>query len=581
MELVRQGFAFSPVMKNSHRMKANFLEGQHLVLDFDNGDVTSDLATLTADDFIRQYAAFLYSTPSSTPEAPRSRAVFILSEALSEMEPFDKLARAMVERFPTSDQTVGEASRFLYGTSPQNGIIIPLGNVLPLSVAQSLITISEPQRAPTNRQAAPLPIHTVSEFPLTVLEIIQQCAPRPIRQNSNPRSRWSLRCPLCVEYVETETDSFTVADDNNLWHCFACELSGNAYVLAQLLGLQMPKPTAIDPKLSERLSFDEMVHLVGQHHRPPAPIDPSFSLTGAVSSLLDLAATPPSDTNVRDTVYKKLTYTVSRTFQAKKGKILGRRPALWDFCVEKFPLPRSGKPLAYCAVAWNPIKGHAAIVGLLSNTWLNPYNAQYKRQVTLFNLLPKLKGPDIYYSEIPIDDWTQKRRESLARKIRRHEGQWIGFDNAYKRGVIRMISSVPLEGWTPVGDIDNLLVDLLTNITPPIKNDEESADDSRFRPIWGSGEWSHGLYQSPDDDKKKVEILARSTARPDWQLTEANLVADGIPTMWGPPWWRGQQGSTLLAGFPTPEAVVEYFSKDEGFHITKRGMAYISVSDLS
>ena len=75
---IRAGYSFSPVMLGNHRSQANFLSAQHLVLDFDNGDETCSLDALEADPFIRAHAALLYATPSSTPEAPRSRVVFLL-----------------------------------------------------------------------------------------------------------------------------------------------------------------------------------------------------------------------------------------------------------------------------------------------------------------------------------------------------------------------------------------------------------------------------------------------------------------------------------------------------------------------
>lgn len=233
MELISEGFAFCPPMKDSHRIKTNFIEAWHLVLDFDNGDETSSLDTLEADPFIAQYASFLYSTPSSTPEAPKSRVVFILDQPITDLATADAIMKALVRKFPHSDQAVGEASRFLYGSHPTTGTQVFLGNVIPMAVAASLMVVAQPQHAAPSK---PMNGNWPADKQYRVTEIIKEYAPREMHVNSNPQSKWSLRCPLCTTYVEDETDSFTIADDDNLWKCFACDRSGNAITLLKDFG---------------------------------------------------------------------------------------------------------------------------------------------------------------------------------------------------------------------------------------------------------------------------------------------------------------------------------------------------------
>ena len=48
---VRAGYSFCPVMDRNHRSQSNFISGQLLVLDFDNGDETCSLDTLQAHPF--------------------------------------------------------------------------------------------------------------------------------------------------------------------------------------------------------------------------------------------------------------------------------------------------------------------------------------------------------------------------------------------------------------------------------------------------------------------------------------------------------------------------------------------------
>lgn len=80
---IQQGHAFCPAMTGQRRSQENFQSAQHLVLDFDTGDQRSRFSTLLEHPFIREHAAFLYSTLSDTPEDSRSRAVFILDQPVT------------------------------------------------------------------------------------------------------------------------------------------------------------------------------------------------------------------------------------------------------------------------------------------------------------------------------------------------------------------------------------------------------------------------------------------------------------------------------------------------------------------
>ena len=166
----------------------------------------------------------------------------MLSEPIYDVSEADELMGAIVAKFPTSDQSVGEASRFLYG-SPEGGILIPIGNILDLEEAKKLVP-PDPKRRPAapprNQPKAPYRAPSAG-MQYTVLGVIQEYAPREHRTNANPRSRYTMRCPVCTIYVEEETDAFSVSEDNDLWRCFACDERGNARKLLRLLG-GIPEP---------------------------------------------------------------------------------------------------------------------------------------------------------------------------------------------------------------------------------------------------------------------------------------------------------------------------------------------------
>ena len=75
---VWRGHPFTPVWQSARR-EENFVSAGHMAFDFDAGDETSSLDyLLRVGTFAWMFAAFGYSTPSSTADAPRSRLVFVL-----------------------------------------------------------------------------------------------------------------------------------------------------------------------------------------------------------------------------------------------------------------------------------------------------------------------------------------------------------------------------------------------------------------------------------------------------------------------------------------------------------------------
>ena len=83
---------------------------------------------------------------------------------------------------------------------------------------------------------------------LHVLPLIDQYAPRRYRTTGNPRSRYTMKCPLCEHESSTGVDAyFTVTDDQQLFHCFVCGEKGNAQQL--LLRLNGQAGNASPPRI--------------------------------------------------------------------------------------------------------------------------------------------------------------------------------------------------------------------------------------------------------------------------------------------------------------------------------------------
>jgi hypothetical protein len=156
INLIRQGFAFSPVMRGAHRNQANFISAQHIGLDSDTGDDRSSLAVLAKDSFIAGHAAFLYSTHSSTPEHSKARIVFILDRPITDRAQYRLAQQALAWKYDFTDQSVAEEARFFYGSVGCE--VRRLGHVLTLATLAEEVTqpflaslrtqADEDQRAP-------------------------------------------------------------------------------------------------------------------------------------------------------------------------------------------------------------------------------------------------------------------------------------------------------------------------------------------------------------------------------------------------------------------------------------------------
>ena len=131
------GHPFTTWHANNWRTTANYLCGQHIGLDFDNGDATSTLPALMTNPFIHRHAAILYTTPSHTPEAPRARVVFLLDTPIMQATNYSLAAQALLWLFGTADRQCRDSARFFYGSLHCE--MEMFDNVLPLATVKHVI----------------------------------------------------------------------------------------------------------------------------------------------------------------------------------------------------------------------------------------------------------------------------------------------------------------------------------------------------------------------------------------------------------------------------------------------------------
>ena len=122
-----------------YRRNQHFVSAQFIALDFDTGDERSTINFLARNPLIARYVSFLYTTLSHTPEIPKARAVFVFDSAVTDPNLYRRFKRAVMAKLPWGDASVHDPARMFYGSHPQSGHSVSLGNLLPLAVAEDLM----------------------------------------------------------------------------------------------------------------------------------------------------------------------------------------------------------------------------------------------------------------------------------------------------------------------------------------------------------------------------------------------------------------------------------------------------------
>ena len=152
MDYVYGGHAVTTCHANHWRTSANFICGQHLGLDFDSEDEKATLAYLKKDKFVARYAAFIHTTISHKPDAPRARVFFTLDAPIVQAKNYTLAAASLLWLFGTADRACRDAVRFWYGAPDCTMEFI--GQTLPLEVIKKLIAQYQETGQHERRQAS-------------------------------------------------------------------------------------------------------------------------------------------------------------------------------------------------------------------------------------------------------------------------------------------------------------------------------------------------------------------------------------------------------------------------------------------
>lgn len=114
-KIIQRGHAYT-ACHNRYRHSKNFIESWILGLDLDTGDKRSSFESLSENEFIKNHASFLHTTPSHSESAPRSRVVFVMESPIKSAEKYAAIARALVWLFDIADRQCKDPGRLFFGS---------------------------------------------------------------------------------------------------------------------------------------------------------------------------------------------------------------------------------------------------------------------------------------------------------------------------------------------------------------------------------------------------------------------------------------------------------------------------------
>lgn len=122
--------------KDNWRKEANFLSAQVIGIDFDHD---TGVAALMTHAFVGAHAFLVYATPSSTPEHPRSRALFVLDMPIENVATYKRYVKRLLHHLDVgdADEQCKDGARIFFGSTTTNYNLVQSA-VLPLAVLEAL-----------------------------------------------------------------------------------------------------------------------------------------------------------------------------------------------------------------------------------------------------------------------------------------------------------------------------------------------------------------------------------------------------------------------------------------------------------
>ncbi len=197
IEVLTKGIGFSYVFDGGIRKAQNFQMSDCLCVDVDGG---LRLGDAEVHPFVKEFASFIYTTPSHTSDIHRFRIVFLLEQSIEDATELTFATRALAQMLG-GDLSVSDPARLFYGNSEAR--VIQLGHVLPSESVAQLITegdaITKQKRrlaftgTPTSRFTANTQFTTESGECVTADQVTEKTVVRcPFHLDNHPSSFLAL-----------------------------------------------------------------------------------------------------------------------------------------------------------------------------------------------------------------------------------------------------------------------------------------------------------------------------------------------------------------------------------------------------
>ena len=215
VQLVQKGQAFSAHFQYGYRKSANFICADMIAADINS---SWTIEQIFAEPFVKEKAAFLYTTASHTAEQQHIRVVFLLEQTIIKAKEWAH-ALAGLGRKLNADPSIKDAGRLFYGNSA--GTFYVLNNTLPASDLHDLIEIGSHAHSFNLEQTlAAAAVSYRSSKRVGIDDMVQTAAGEPQSLRSLPRLA-SVRCPY---HLDRNHSAFVVHSTNGTHgiHCMAC-----------------------------------------------------------------------------------------------------------------------------------------------------------------------------------------------------------------------------------------------------------------------------------------------------------------------------------------------------------------------
>jgi len=121
--------------QSAYRHSLNWERSQHLGLDHD--DLGFDAVLELNNGFVCEYGSFIYATPSHTPQAPRTRSIFLLERPITDKDEYSEASAALHWKFAGyADSSCTDSARNFFGSKDCE--IRNINQVLPMAVLDQL-----------------------------------------------------------------------------------------------------------------------------------------------------------------------------------------------------------------------------------------------------------------------------------------------------------------------------------------------------------------------------------------------------------------------------------------------------------